>query len=258
MVNADYLKHLVIHTPLEPLAYRVQGMMPTRDAVPRMLREETRAMHQVMRRLIAPDFWCADIGAHLGSMLSRMLNLAPGGRHFAFEAVPRKAAWLRAKFPQVTVHETALSEHRGEMSFYVDRRSSGCSSLTPGDGRQQEKIVVSASPLDDLMDAVDRLDFVKIDVEGAELDVLRGGRRTLERRRPFLLLECTIFGNVRHKRSPADVHAFLTDKLGYDIYTPADYLAGRSPITRDAFDVASVYPPTAYNFVAAPTERPGV
>ena len=51
-----------------------------------------------------------DIGCHIGSMLSTILRLAPRGQHWAFEPTPSKAAWLRAKFPEVEVREMALTE----------------------------------------------------------------------------------------------------------------------------------------------------
>lgn len=255
---ADYLKHLVIQTRLEPLAHHVRDLMPRRDVVSRMLHAEEQAVQRTMRQLIAPDFCCADVGAHLGAMLSRMLRHAPHGRHFAFEALPHKAAWLRAKFPQVAVHEVALSREPGERVFYFNRDASGFSGLVPARNGVHKKITVATATLDGVLEDADRLDFVKIDVEGAELDVLQGGCATLGRCRPFILFECAFGSNRRHGRMPADVHAYLTDTLGYAIYLPADYLSGKPPISRARFNEASVYPPIGYNFLAVPDGRPAI
>ena len=61
--------------------------------------DETRA---VMARILKADSVCLDVGAHVGSVLTDMLRLAPQGRHWAFEPLPTFAAHLRAAFPRST------------------------------------------------------------------------------------------------------------------------------------------------------------
>lgn len=81
-------------------------------------------------------------------------------------------------------------------------------------------IEVVASTIDAESVRLGRPDVIKIDVEGAELAVLRGGKLTLEAHIPIILLECT------HRQE--DVRRFL-EELGYEIRdpkTPANRAAG--------------------------------
>src|SRR5262249_22120935 len=56
--------------------------------------EEHSHIDRLLPRVISDKTNCADIGCHLGSMLSEMVRLAPNGRHVAVEPVPYKTAWL--------------------------------------------------------------------------------------------------------------------------------------------------------------------
>lgn len=60
---------------------------------------------QVLALIARPNSNCIDVGAHRGAILSHIVRIAPLGRHVAFEPLPRFAASLRRKFPQVAVHE---------------------------------------------------------------------------------------------------------------------------------------------------------
>jgi hypothetical protein len=88
---------------------------------------------------------------------------------------------------------------------------------------------VSVSTLDeevgDLVPSV-----VKIDVEGAELDVLRGGRALLTSARPTLILEHVASAAALYDASSAEVWDVLAD-YGYEVYS----VTGDGPFTRDAF-----------------------
>lgn len=65
---------------------------------------------------------------------------------------------------------------------------------------------------------LERLDFVKIDVEGGELHVLHGAARTVERFRPAMFIEIEERHTARYDHSPGDVVAWLTAR-GYTMYT---------------------------------------
>ena len=69
--------------------------------------EHNRDMELIMASVLRRDSNCIDVGAHAGSMLQRMLRVAPQGRHIAIEPIPELAQRLRVKYPMVTVHEAA-------------------------------------------------------------------------------------------------------------------------------------------------------
>jgi hypothetical protein len=111
-------------------------------------------------------------------------------------------------------------------------------------------VTIPCERLDDRLRHWPRIDFVKIDVEGAELLVLKGGREVLTKWRPRLLLECTVEGTKRFGYGPSDVYDLLTAELGYRVFLVADWLWSSGPIDRALFCGASAYPPLARNFLA--------
>ena len=72
---------------------------------------------------------CVDIGAHRGSVLGQMMRYAPDGRHIAYEPLPHLCEELRARFPSVTVHCTALADEPGEAPFLHVTTNPGYSGL---------------------------------------------------------------------------------------------------------------------------------
>ncbi len=151
-------------------------------------------------RFLAPGMTVLDIGSHHGFytlMASRKVGLQ--GKVIAVEASPRERERLRLhlrinRCKNVTVESRALGEAKGIAELYlVSGGETGCNSLRPPDVARPTKCVsVSVEPLDRVLEEheIDRVDFIKLDVEGAELSVLKGARNLLDRRpRPLILVE---------------------------------------------------------------------
>jgi len=109
----------------------------------------------------------------------------------------------------------ALSDRAGQATLRILVDDPGRSTieamnlLEDEDGSAQTEIVVPARRLDDY--ALDNVGFIKIDVEGHELAVLRGGAQTIRHNRPTLLMEI----EDRHRENAlSEVTAFMT-ALGY-------------------------------------------
>lgn len=256
------LKYWFIRTPLEQplLALRAAWGACRRLAHPELseIYKEPARIDAVLRRALRPDSSCVDVGAHYGSMLSRMVRLAPRGRHIAVEAVPAKAEFLRRKFPEVTVHNLALAAGSGSVPFYVNTRRSGYSGMSKhgSAGDTFERIEVPCDTLDHLMlERAGRVDFVKVDVEGAEEVVLRGGSGFLARDHPLILFECGPSGAASLGRRPRDLFCLLTGELGYDVFFLSDWLRSGRPVGLSEFEAALVYPFKAFNWVAERSAR---
>lgn len=257
----DYLAYRIVSSPLEPVARFPRRMRqrwkrwlhPEFDAI---YREDDR-IHEILRQVITPSANCIDIGAHLGSVLARLARLSPNGRHIAIEPTPRKARWLRRKFPDVEVLELALCDRSGESVFFHNSKRSGYSGLSAGTRRHDriQKLRVRTAQLDTLVPPGQRVDFIKIDVEGAELLVLRGAERVLTASRPMLLFECSREGLATFGFSPLDIYDFLVSRHGYSIFLPADWIADRPAVSFPGFNRAMTYPFQAFNFVAFPATR---
>lgn len=195
-----------------------------------------------------------DVGANLGIYTRSLSKLTPIVH--AFEPNKELAKILRRTLPlNVIVHETALSDCTGTALLrtpVVDgRRIFGLASLEQHtDYPPVETEIVKLSRLDDLIEG--DVGFIKIDVEGHELSVLKGATSLVNKCRPVLLIE----SEERHNRgSPSRLFDYLTN-LGYigrfvregAIYDIADF-----KLTRD--QNAGSTSPYVNNFFFFPDRR---
>jgi FkbM family methyltransferase len=217
--------------------------------VPAARRNRLDDQHQrlLMSFCLAADANCVDVGAHSGTLLSEMIRCAPEGRHIAFEPLPHKAAELRRAFPDVDVRELALSDEPGESEFVHVATNPQLSGLRQRDypGQQRlERLTVTTARLDDALPAGYAPALLKIDVEGAELLVLRGAERTLRAHRPIVCFEHGAGAAEHYATAPsAAIHDLLAD-VGLRIFD----IDGHGPYTRDRF-VAAFHRPV-WNWVA--------
>ncbi len=136
--------------------------------------------------MLRDDSTYVDVGTNRGQLLRVALRAAPAGRHVAFEPIPDLAAGLRREFPQLDTRQLALSARPGTAEFCHFRTMDGWSglrrSLEVSDERgAPEYIEVRLSTLDAELAELDPR-VIKIDVEGAELEVVQGGAELLRRR----------------------------------------------------------------------------
>lgn len=253
-----YLKHLLVRTPLEGPAKALQRILGLhRDLRHPELREvyaEPRCISKALARILRKDSNCIDVGCHIGSMLSVIVKLAPEGTHWAFEPIPKKARWLRRKFPDVTIREVALGNESSTVVFHENLARSGFSGIgrQAKTGERVAEYAVRQESLDSVLTSEHKVDFIKIDVEGWELPVLKGAEETVATYSPVLLFECA----PRRSRSigweAVDLYDYVTLRLGYSIYTPRGFLEGEDFLSRDAFLATQIYPFKAFNFFAMP------
>jgi FkbM family methyltransferase len=153
---------------------------------------------------IKPGMTVIDIGAHIGYYSLLFAKFAgPSGRIFSFEPLPGNFALLQKNvqlnnLQYVTPLNLALFSHSGEITITVPdgQHNPGNGSVYIDHGAQQFR--VQSVTLDHFCaTSAIQPDFLKIDVEGAELAVLLGGRTTIERFRPNMLIELHHFdGNL--------------------------------------------------------------
>jgi FkbM family methyltransferase len=195
----------------------------------RDLRDEI-AGRALLAALLGRDSTFVDVGANTGQWLEAAVRCAPDGRHVAFEPVPTVAAKARARFSQVDVRAVALSDHAGEETFSSFPEMSGFSGLR----RRTDvpfptvEIKVRVARLDDEVDVP--VCVLKIDVEGAELPVLRGSTRILTESRPVVIFEHQPEVAALYGAGSGDLWDLLLEH-GYRIYD----LQGGGPLEADAF-----------------------
>jgi FkbM family methyltransferase len=164
-----------------------------------------------------------DVGAHFGLVAMPMSRaVAPDGHVYAFEPAAANIERLKEHLTfndirNVTVVEALVgAEDKSGVAFFEERRASGKNSVTVK--RDHESYVATQRP-QVTIDSFCRArglspDVIKIDVEGAELGVLEGGRETLTRCRPAIFLSVHPAQIALLGRS-ADELSRLIDDLGY-------------------------------------------
>jgi FkbM family methyltransferase len=158
-------------------------------------------LHPAVLGFLSAGAVVIDIGANLGEWTVPLARaVGPAGRVLAIEPAPRTAAALEATLAanalrHAEVLRCAVSDHDGTAEFAVPlvtsaRIDTGTARLGPARAGY-EALHVPIRSLDSLAPerGLDRLDLIKIDVEGHERQVLEGGASTLERRRPVLVIE---------------------------------------------------------------------
>jgi FkbM family methyltransferase len=210
--------------------------------------------HAVMRLVLAvglrPDAHTVEVGAHEGAVLRDLVRLAPDGRHLAFEPIPELRARLEREFGErtnVEIRGTALSDTNGESTFQHVVTAPGYSGLKRREmpaGEEVREITVRTERLDDVLPPGLEPSLMKVDVEGAELLVLRGAAETIARHRPIVVFEHGEGGFERYGADPGDLHDLLVRDCGLRIFD----LAGDGPYSRGEFEAVFTQP--IWNFVA--------
>lgn len=193
-----------------------------------LARQHHGALRPLLGDHVGPGAVVIDAGAHAGQFTKLFAALAPGGRVYAFEpgAYARRILETVVRFRRldnVRVVAAALGDEDGEATLTLPLKARG--SLGFGlahlggngeDGGRALRESVPVTTLDRFADAAGlrRLDFVKADVEGWEVRLLRGAGATLERFRPALLLELGQPHLARAGDAPEEAWRFL-GPLGY-------------------------------------------
>jgi len=134
-----------------------------------------------LTRGLPSDFTTLDIGGQVGCFSTALAKHSPKARIHAYEASPTTASWLLRNVEgngiadRVTVHNVALSDHRGTLTFADNGSGSGQNGLTAPEGTTTEIEVPCVTFADAVAEAGGRVDLVKLDTEGAEYDIVLSG-----------------------------------------------------------------------------------
>lgn len=220
----------------------------------------TLANDQMATKLVTglcqPGKTFIDVGAHIGSIISEVKFKDPSIKIIAIEAIPEKARNLRQHFPAIVVHECAAGETTGNVSFFINTRQSGYSSLGKQLGADQKilkEITVQLDRLDNLVLCHD-IDVIKIDVEGAELGVLRGCEKIINNSRPTIMFESAPQSDDGLGYTKSGIFNFFADHA-YVVLVP-NRLAHDDPgLTEEEFIRSHLYPRATTNYFAVSAPR---
>lgn len=155
-----------------------------------------------------------DIGANIGYVSACFLKRVPQSTAICIEPQPGIVDLLRSNMAQfgerAVIHQLALSDRSGELRFHVDSLNRGASRLAD-DG----EISVPAVKAAELIGDVDRVDLIKIDVEGHEAVVFRELKEELRRLRPRAIL----FEDQTGEAAPDGAIGSVLGDLGYRTFS---------------------------------------
>jgi FkbM family methyltransferase len=203
----------------------------------RLGRRDEEHLRLLIAFALSPDSNCVDVGAHQGAVLAEMVRVAPQGRHVAFEPIPELAARLADRFPTVDVRAQALSNRSGTAEFFHVTTLPSHSGLRERDHagvHTTERIDAQITRLDEALpeDFVPAL--IKIDVEGAEAEVIEGALGTITAHRPITVFEHGRGGADHYGTTPGDIHDLLCTEARLRLFD----LEGNGPYDLPAFQRA--------------------
>jgi FkbM family methyltransferase len=192
---------------------------------------------RMLAKLVKHDSICLDIGANLGVMALALSALVPHGRVFAFEALPQIFNYLQQNVTgngasNISPLNLAVYDKSGLLTVdYVAEFAGGSHTSETGihDPRAQ-RTEVPCIRLDDWFSQqkLSRLDFVKMDIEGAEVRALAGAAQVLRQYKPHLIIECNSHAlQLLQGSDPSHLWASL-----HDIYPHIYLLKGNNRIVR--------------------------
>ena len=186
----------------------------------------------LLNRILLPGMVVMDVGANIGEItMAAAQRVGSNGHVYSFE--PMRTAYdcltehLKVnELRQVTPIAKGLSNKTGvatifraESTYKDGSRHDGLGTLFPTSSRSETAGNIKLTTMDEFCaeTAVTRIDLVKIDVEGAELAVIRGGLKSIDRFKPYLIVELQTETAEDAGYKPADIIALLKT-VGYRFF----------------------------------------
>ena len=170
----------------------------------------------VIKNLVKPSWVCMDIGANIGYFT---ILLAQRCKHvYAFEPEPGNFEMLKLnlqlnKFGDVTIYREAVGNKNGTMPLYISDENHGMHRLYKSKWcRDITDTYVYVTELDNYK--FPKIDFIKMDIEGAEFGALNGMVELLIRDHPIIIMEYHPMAIKEYGADPRKVYEFM-HKLNY-------------------------------------------
>ena len=176
---------------------------------------------ELMKRFIKKGDILLDIGANIGFYTTVFSKLAGRyGKVYCFEPDPGNSNFLRSntkKFQNVTLIPKAVSEKKGTLTFYTSHRLNvDHRSYKPE--KFNNSFEVESISIDEFINGKFDVNFIKMDIQGAEYGALKGMVNTLRKNDAILLMEIWPYGLKLAGSSVEEVVSYI-NKLKYKVYS---------------------------------------
>jgi FkbM family methyltransferase len=162
-----------------------------------------------------------DVGGNIGWYTLNFSLLSGVDKVHTFEPIPRTFDFLKRhvafnNIDNVIINNFALSDRQGISEFYWSEKETGSSSMRNIQDRESvNKVECKLETLDQYVKENNCVvDMIKCDVEGSELFVFEGGRKTIQRDKPFVFTEMLRKWSAKFDYHPNDI-IYLFSELGY-------------------------------------------
>ena len=193
---------------------------------------------RIMQIVLEHNSTFIDVGSHKGEVLSKALKIAPQGKHYAFEPIPQIHKKLDKRYGQYCeIKNIGLSDHFGESSFnhvVSNPAYSGIKQRTYPKKEKIKEITIQVDTLDNQLFDQERIDMIKIDVEGGELDVLKGAVKILKKFNPVIVFEHGKGAAEYYETTPIEVYDFLENQQ-YSLFTLKAFIDNSSSLSKEEF-----------------------
>ena len=133
-----------------------------------------------------------------------------------------------------------MTNKSGETTFNYVKNAPAYSGINQRkyaiDNPEIEQIKVETKKLDDLITDDVQINFIKIDVEGGELDVLKGAKGVIKKNKPIIIFECGLGASDYYNTDSSELYRYLVTEIGLNIYTLKDWLNHSSFLSEEDFN----------------------
>jgi len=154
---------------------------------------------EIVKEKIKPGMVCLDCGGNIGYYATLESNLVgKEGRVIAIEPSPLNVEYLKKNLElqqqdNFEVHNLACGNENGDITFVVHKISNMCRIANEGETESDDKkfVKIPMRKLDTFLEekTLDRLDLLRMDIEGSELKLFEGARKTISKFKPMIQIE---------------------------------------------------------------------
>jgi FkbM family methyltransferase len=179
----------------------------------------------LLLKLTKDGFSVFDIGSNFGWYSLNIARHFPNCKIYSFEPIPKTFNYMKANvklnnFKNIDIYNFGFSNEEKEIIFYYYSAGSGNASLKNlSDRNKAEKIKCLVKKMDDFIDKSNvELNFIKCDVEGAELLVFQGGLKSIRKYKPIIFAEILRKWTKKFNYNPNEIIKLLSN-IGYICFT---------------------------------------
>ena len=207
-------------------------------------KDETKMIRKIVS-LLPNDMVCFDIGANVGWYTLHVLKERSDAKVYSFEPGPLTFERLISNmkvnnFLTDNCINVGFFNSEGTMDFYYDPNGSGASSMVNLRNKDNvQKLTVAVSTIDSWIDEqkIDRLDFIKCDVEGSELFVYQGGMESIKKFKPIVFSEMLRKWAAKFGYHPNDIiELYRNMNYGCYVITEDERLKEVLEVTEDTLE----------------------